>query len=37
LLLPSLQHSCDAEIDSLGSVQPWIILPHGEERLGNAP
>ena len=37
LFLPSLQHSCNAKIDSLGSVQPWIVFPHGEERLGNAP
>lgn len=37
LLLPSLQHSCDAEINCLGSIQPWIVFPHGEERLGNAP
>ena len=34
---PSIQHALDAKINGLRGVQPRVVNPQGEERLGNAP
>lgn len=36
-LLPSLEHPIYPKVNGLGRVQTRVVLPHGEERLGNAP